>query len=383
MRVLQIIARGIASSMTFVLSKPSGSASVPTHTEHSDTGRLAVENDDPDYKERRAVAGHIACLMLEDEWVEIGDQVAEWEAVLDSTPGGMRFHEIAVDTALSGLQSLIDEAPHGSLDDLKEAELELGCFVDTWERSPDNYVLALLAARAHLLLGLAYRADHWPDDCQRDAWRRMARHYVAAGEILNDYDARALMSPLMAEAKYMQALGSPGQSHMLPELFDNWISLDPSNPAIYAAHAVWLSDPDKASDDKVLELADVAIERTSATLGLGGYALFFQPLIGVRGNARDLYDPDMLASSMLDLATMSATQAEVNRMADALAGEIRAIGENAPIALKDTLLMLIRNEMTVLYPRLWTISDDAIRAFVREAREALPKALLDDIGEAA
>ena len=375
MRVLQIIARGIASSMTFVLSKPAAPASMP---EEPDVSKLAVEHDDPDHKERRAVAGHIACLMLEDEWVEIGDQIATWEAELASTQGGLRFHEISVDVALSGLQSLIDEAPHNSLSDLEEAELELGCFVDTWERSSESHVLALLAARAHLLLGLAYRADHWPEDCQKEAWRRMASHYVSAGEILNNFDARALMSPLLAEAKYMQALGSPGHAHMLPELFENWIILDPSNPAIYAAHAVWLSDPEKATDEEIEALADAAIERTSATLGLGGYALFFQPLIGARENARELYDPDILATSMLDLATMSATQAEVNRMADALAGEIRAIGTDAPLALKDTLLMLIRNEMTVLYPRLWTISDEAIRSFVREAREVLPTGLMDE-----
>ncbi len=380
MRVLQIIARGIASSMTFVLSKPS-TAVEPT--EDSEMSKLAVEHDDPDRQEHRAVAGHIACLMLEDEWVEIGDQVATWEAELASTQGGMRFHEIAVDVALSGLQSLIDKAPHLHLSDLEEAELELGCFVDTWERSPESHVLALLAARAHILLGLAYRADHWPEECQKEAWRRMARHYVDAGEILTNFDARALMSPLLAEAKYMQALGSPGQAHMMPELFDNWIMLDPSNPAIYAAHAVWLADPDKAQDAEIETLAEAAIERTSATLGLGGYALFFQPLIGTRANARELYDPDILASAVLDLATMSATQAEVNRMADALAGEIRAIGSEAPLALKDTLLMLIRNEMTVLYPRLWTISDEAIRVFVREARDALPAGLLDDLGKAA
>ena len=380
MRVLQIIARGIASSMTFVLSKPS-TAVEPT--EDSEMSKLAVEHDDPDRQEHRAVAGHIACLMLEDEWVEIGDQVATWEAELASTQGGMRFHEIAVDVALSGLQSLIDKAPHLHLSDLEEAELELGCFVDTWERSPESHVLALLAARAHILLGLAYRADHWPEECQKEAWRRMARHYVDAGEILTNFDARALMSPLLAEAKYMQALGSPGQAHMMPELFDNWIMLDPSNPAIYAAHAVWLADPDKAPDAEIETLAEAAIERTSATLGLGGYALFFQPLIGTRANARELYDPDILASAVLDLATMSATQAEVNRMADALAGEIRAIGSEAPLALKDTLLMLIRNEMTVLYPRLWTISDEAIRVFVREARDALPAGLLDDLGKAA
>lgn len=370
MRVLQIIARGLASSLTFVLSKPVAPAKAQ---EDQGLSRLAVEQNDPDRAERRAVAGHVAGLMLEDEWVEIGEQIAKWEADLASTPGGLRFHEIGAEVALSGLQSLIDEAPHNDLDDLVDAEAELGCFIETYENSQDNHVLAVLAARAHILVGLAYRADHWPDECQKEAWRRMARHYVSAGDILSNYDARALMSPLVAEAQYMQGLGSPGQSHRMPELFEAWITLDPSNSAIYAAHAAWLTNAENASDDEILALADTAMDRTVATLGVGGYALFFQPLIELRDSARDLYDPELYASAMLDLATMSATQAEVNRVADALAGEIRAIGADlAPTALKDTLFQLIRHEMKVLYPALWTISDDAIRGVIREACDALP-----------
>ncbi|MEM6385254.1 MAG: hypothetical protein AAF718_03355 [Pseudomonadota bacterium] len=371
MRVLHIIARGLASSVTFVLSKPASRGEAPFV--EPEIPKLAIEHDDPDRGERREVASLIADLMLQDEWVEIGDQIAAWEAQLASTQGGLRFHEIGVEVALSGLQSLIDEAPHTSLSDLTDAEAELGCFMETYENAPDNHVLALLAARAHLVLGLAYRADHWPEECHKDAWRRMAHHYVAAGEILEPYDARALMSPLMAEAQYMQGLGSPGQSHRMQELFDAWIVLDPSNPAIYAAHAVWLASPENASDVEIEAMADDAIDRTSAILGMGGYALFFHPLVSRRENGRELYDPELFASAILDLATHSATQSEVNRMADALAGEIRSIGPDiAPVALKDTLFMLIRNEMKVLYPALWTFSDEAIRGFIREACDALP-----------
>ena len=150
MRVLQMISRGIRSSLTFVSAKPPKPAA---RTGEQTATRLSIQNDDPDHRERRSVGSHIACLMLEDEWVEIGDQIATWEAELASTQGGMRFHEIAVDVALSGLQSLIDEAPHKDLSDLEEAELELGCFVDTWERSPESHVLG----RSHPTCGGARR----------------------------------------------------------------------------------------------------------------------------------------------------------------------------------------------------------------------------------
>lgn len=381
MRVLQMISRGIEASMTFVLAKPRRAAKPQTVAPAPPS--LMFETDDPDTRERRAVSGYIAELMVADEWVEIAECIAEWEYELASTPGGLRYHEVAVEVALSGLQSAIDDAPRRDLSDLAAAETELGHFLSARERSPDSHILALLAARAHLLVGLAARADHWPHASRREAYRRMARHFVEAGEILSGYDARALMSPLVAEAKYMQALGSPGGAHRLPELFEEWISLDPSNPGIYAAHAVWLSEEGNADAGEICRLAEEALTRTEDTLGMGGYALFFQPLLGFREDARVVYDPDLFAAGMLDLATMEATQAEVNRTADALAGEIRAAGADAPLALKDTLLLLVQSELRVLYPRLWTISEDAIRSIVDEAKEVVPSIDLGDISRAA
>lgn len=333
---------------------------------------LPVERDDPDDIARGVVARHIARLMLADEWMAIADQIADWEAELAATPGGQRFHDIGVQIALSGLETLIDEAPRDTLADLEPAEAELGHFLDTHRRSPGDHVLALLAARAHLMVGLACRADHWPGPFRREAWRRMAGHFVAAGEILDEFDALAAMSPLLAEARYLQAQGTPGGGQRLPELFDEWIALDPSNPAIYARHADWLADADLVADAAILSEADRALERTEETLGFGGYALFFLPLLDMRPGARDLVDAELLAAAILDLATGPADQAEVNWAAGTLAGEIGAAGARAAPALRETLYLLIRTRMRVVHPRLWPIPEDAVLALVAAAEAALP-----------
>ena len=280
---------------------------------------------------------------------------------------------MAADTALSGLQSLIDAAELKSLDELDEAEAEVGHFIDTYQRHPDCHVLATLAARAHLVLGNACRADHWPPELEREAWRRMARHFLKAGEILKDYDPLAYMSPLLAEAHYLQAIGTPGGAHRLPELFETWISLDPSNPLVYETHAHHLADPDTYSDETILTEAERALERTEDTLGTGGYALFFLPLLELREGARDLLDADLFASAMLDLASMEASQAEVNQTANALAAEMRAT-EIASPALNDTLYLMIRWHLNVIYPRLWTMPLDAVQSLVQTAALAVPDA---------
>lgn len=332
---------------------------------------LPVEREDPDLIERVAVSRHIADLMLADEWTQLGDDIADWETGLAMAPGGARYHDVASDTALSGLRSLIDALPNTELSDLDEAEAEVGHFIDTYERQPDNHVLAALAARAHLMVGEACRADLWPEDLERDAWRRMARHFLEAGEILKNYDALAYMSPLLAEAHYRQALGSPGGAHRLDDLFKNWIDLDPSNPLIYEVRADSLADADVYSDDLILAQADEALERTEDTLGTGGYALFFMPLLERREGARDLLDADLFSGAMLDLASTEATQAEVNQTANALASELRVSG-SANSAMNDTLLVLIRWHLDVIYPRLWSMPENTIQTLVRDAAEAVP-----------
>lgn len=332
---------------------------------------LPVEREDPDLIERVAVSRHIADLMLADEWTQLGDDIADWETRLAMAPGGARYHDVASDTALSGLRSLIDALPNTDLSDLDEAEAEVGHFIDTHERQSDNHVLAALAARAHLMVGEACRADLWPEELERDAWRRMARHFLEAGEILKNYDALAYMSPLLAEAHYRQALGSPGGAHRLDELFKNWIDLDPSNPLIYEVRADSLADPEVYSDDMILAQADEALERTEDTLGTGGYALFFLPLLERREGARELLDPDLFSGAMLDLASTEATQAEVNQTANALASELRVSG-GTNSAMNDTLLVLIRWHLDVIYPRLWSVPENTIQTLVRDAAEAVP-----------
>ena len=104
------------------------------------------------------------------------------------------------------MQELIDACPHNDFDDMKDAETELSHFVSTHRGTPGHHVLACLAAHAHVIVGNAYRADFWPKDQRREAYRRMARHYLAAGEILEPFEPLAYMSPLLAEAKYLQIL---------------------------------------------------------------------------------------------------------------------------------------------------------------------------------
>lgn len=373
MRILQMFARGLSASLTFALPKAATARDASTEASASRTAATRTfDPSDPDDAEYRIIARHIAELMLADEWIEIADTIAKWESTLAQTPGGLRFHEIGIEVALSGLQSLIDGASHDTLGDLEHAEYELTCFYQTHVSAPENHVLAVLAARAYILMGEACRADHWPDQLRTAAYRRMARNYVDASDILDGFDSRALMSPLVAEAQYLTSRGAPAGGHQVPELFDRWILLDPANPRIYDTHAEWLADPDNASEETIQSLAEEALARTEETLGFAGYALFFRPLLALTEDGRKFYDPELYASGFHDLGTLSASQADANRAADALAEEIENCGSDATATFRDTLMMLLGNEIRVFYPRLWTRPEDEIRGLLDEAATIFP-----------
>jgi hypothetical protein len=348
-----------------------------TRTTAISTGEtdLPVEHEDPDLRESVALSHRIADLMIAEEWFEIADLISDWEATLTATPGGFRYHEIAVKTCLSGLQGLLDDAPRNSLADLDDALTEVAHFVDTHRQSPDNHVLAVLAARAHMKVGEACAADDWPEGERKGAWRKMAQHFIAAGEIIKDFDALALMSPLLAEAHYLQALGSPKVEERLESLFEQWIDLDPSNPRIYATHIDALVAQDLISSEDVLREAEQAMLRTESSIGLGGYAVFFMPLLSEYDTARDHLDPELYAAALMDLASASATQAEINNSAAALLTEVESSDEATAAACRETLMVMIRQHLQVIYPRLWPISVEEIQELVAEAALVAPDIL--------
>lgn len=333
---------------------------------------LPVEGDDPDHRECVAVSLLVADLMIADEWAEIAEKISNWEANLTASPGGVRYHEIAVRTCLSGLQGLIDDAPRSTLSDLDDARTEVGHFMDTHRQTPENHIFALLAARAHMILGEAFAGADWPADQRRAAWRRMAQHFIAAGEILEPFDAMSFMSPLLAESHYLHALGSPGGEDKLEDLFDVWIDLDPSNSNIYNVHVAAMVAHDRITGDDIIREADLAMQRTESTLGFGGYALFFMPLLTEYDSARDLLDPELYAAALMDLASNSATQAEINLATAALLTEIESSDEDISAAYRDTLILMIRQHLKVIYPRLWPISVQEIQNLVSEAAHVAP-----------
>lgn len=321
---------------------------------------IPVVDNDPDLAARAAVLGRICELVAEDDWRGVAGQIAYWEGGLEATPGGRRYHDIALEGCLLGLHALLDEASADDLADLAPAEAEIARFGVRHEANPNDHILAALAARAHIAVGERCRSEYWPDGLKRAAWRRMAQHFIAADRILRNFEPLAFMSPVLGEAAYLVAEGMPDGDKRLRPAFEDWIDLDPSSPAIYARHALNLTPDRFGSIAELLEEADRAEDRTSETLGAGGYALFVLPLI--EEGYGDHFSADRLATGLKDLAQLSGTQAEVNWAAATIASELdRREGEDAA-PFRAAFDAIATGTLGVIYPRLWNEPLEAIRS---------------------
>ncbi len=330
---------------------------------------IPVVRNDPDLVAHAAVANRVSDLFARCEWEQLSHEIAVWERRLDATPGGTRHHDIAIETCLMPLQSCIDEAPRDTLDDLADAEDMVADYVARHTDAEEDTVHAVLAACAHMLIADNCRAEFWPEAERARAYRHLAHHYLKANAILARFDPVKLMSPLLASAYYELALGMPDGQARLEPAFEDWIDLDPSNPAIYNVHMAQLFAEGPIKLPVLKREADRAALRTEETLGQGGYALCVLAALAECPELRDHIDDERLGSGLIDLARLSGTQADVNWAAATLAREAGIGSEARKAQMQNAFDTLVRRHLGVIYPRLWQLPLYAIRALLADTFE--------------
>jgi|GEM_PF-1744010 len=365
---------GIAFSLTLLGALTMGSLRSFRHAALADRAKsistsdlprellIPVVRNDPDLVSHAAVANRVSDLFARCEWAQLSREISVWERRLDATPGGTRHHDIAIETCLLPLQTCLDEAARDTLDDLDEANEIIADYVARHTEAPSDSVHAVLAACAHMLVADNCRAEFWPDSERSRAWRRMAQHYLKAEAILAPFNPVARMSPLLASAYYELALGMPDGGARLKPAFEDWIDLDPSNPAIYAIHMPQLFGDGPINLRTFNEQAEYAEARTRETLGQGGFALCVLPALSECPELRAHVDADRLAAGLMDLARLSGTQADVNLAATTLVKEVELASGGDREIYQNAFDTLVRRHLGVIYPRLWHIPLDQIRA---------------------
>lgn len=329
--------------------------------------RMAVNSGDPDAEARAEVLTTVARAIARDNWSALGKEISQWEEGLRMTPSGKRFHEIAAEACLAPLQETLDRMERNELSALDPARLLVRGFEQRHRADPGNPALAAIAARASLILAENCHADFWPEHLRSAAWRRHAFHTLQAETILGRFDAVSYMSPLLAEASWKLALGMPDGDRRIDAAFQDWIDLDPSNPAIYEAHMPLLLLEGVGSPEAVLEEAERAEARTADTLGRGGYALAMLPLMGDSEQAvRSLIDDERMANAMEDLSSHSATQAEVNWIAGRLLSEAETCRGIRAKAFSRAFERVVQRHLVELFPFAWGRDLPEIRAALAE-----------------
>ncbi|MBD3677360.1 MAG: hypothetical protein HUJ27_03050 [Rhodobacteraceae bacterium] len=312
--------------------------------------------------------------MAEDRWEELAEMYRDAEQSLEKTPQGSRHYQIVLNVALHEVRGAIagqtGAHPADMLERLEGVHLA----------HPENYALALFAARGHLDLGWAYRGSGCADDVSEAAWKRMMEHYERATEILDGFDAEELRSPGIAAAIHVIARQAPDNT-MLKRVYEVWHALDPANVDIYQQHAFHLLPRWGGTYEEVELAARRAAATTNDMMGMGAYALFYGEALSEEPGLMEVADPalfreavnDYLASKpdhvVVNTQLKRATEMMTSAYMDA---ELEALAQPWRMMARDLCRDIIQKHLHAVVHEIWNgDASDALYAVAAVFREEI------------
>jgi hypothetical protein len=295
------------------------------------------------------------------DWDRIAARLGEWDQSRRALATGHRATPMAIEACLAPLERALD-VEHETGVALSSARLEdyLRDYEMILETMPDNPMLALICAEAHMKYGWDAMFPGGSNEMSFKGWKRAQPHYQRAAQLLDPLDARSLNSPAIARAQYYISLGSEDGDTRAQKAALIWEELDPGDTALFLDHGYHLSPAWFGDYAELDRAARAAAERRKDEFGKGAYALmYFRPMF-CDGDAWKSFDIELIIESALDLARSSGSQWWVNHVAswlwdNSLKGPFAYRGNFAA-----AFAPLCREDLYELAPALWRDSANLV-----------------------
>ncbi len=289
----------------------------------------------------------------QDAWATLGDRIRTADAGRVTTPGGVPEAEILAEGARADLITAANRAVKAG-DELSAVSImnDMQLVLDETEH---DHGVAYVVAMAHIDIGWAWRGEGWRQDIPAAHRAAFFRHFKSAGDLIDQYDAFELDSPMLAAvrcallsaetrprtrasddyedlidlapgvAKYMRALGN----HMLPRWFGSYQRLDHE--------------------------ARRTMERTSDIWGTGGYTWTYLDALSVDDEAFALLDADLFCTGLRDILARQTDQHSVNVLAAYTGSALEPAGVNleARARIADCFDWIVSEHLREVHPRVW------------------------------
>ncbi len=299
-------------------------------------------------------------LARQDRWDELAAEVHKADSARQATEGGMPIADLLLfgaraDVVLAVEHALFDGTPPKDapilegIAALEEVRLEF----------PEEPMIALLVALAHIDMGWAWRGKGWDATVPRANRAKFVAHFERASQLLEPLCGVVRNSPILAAARCALLAGVANPRLRIADDYEDLIDLDPTNHRHMRAMGNHLL-PRWYGSYAQLELeARRTASRTSDIWGHGGYTWVCFDAIALDEHACAIIDPEFFIDGLRDIVKARPDQAMINLLTAyctvTLPQGLGLSAESDQIRLPiiDCADWLIRDHLTEVHPLIW------------------------------
>ncbi|MEP2889105.1 hypothetical protein [Tateyamaria sp.] len=312
-----------------------------------------------------------------EDWERLTKEIFEADAQRLKTPGGMPIAELL---AFGARADVVGAAEHALIGGRPDRDAPMMAGIEAMEsilaENPDNPALACVVALTHIDLGWAWRGTGWDIEVPSTNREAFAAHFDRATNIMAEFDAAALESPLLASTQCALLAGRSSTPRQVARQFETWIDLDPKNPRSYRAFGVQLLPRWNGSLQQLELQARRAAGRTHDVWGAGAYTWVMFDAISHDPDACAQIDLEFFLDGLHDILHNSSDQHTVNLLLAYCANTMGATqtGDDETDYVRMQIAAaadwIVRDYLSELHPLLWA---HAARGFDNALRIRCPE----------
>lgn len=251
-------------------------------------------------------------LVRQEDWSKLGQEIRQFDEMRATTSGGSPISEILTLGARYDVVRPLEVAlrfrePEPSTEGIAE-------FHEVMREHPNDHGVAAILAYTHIDAGWAcYNA--MPSENHASYLKVFQEHFAIAQEVLNNFNAQALSSPLLAAAQCATLPGLKNADLRVVEDYNELIELDPTTPLHFRNFGRHLL-PQFLGDYATLETEAVKMrDKMRDIWGTGAYAWMYMDALTEDQNAFQMMDVDAFLHAILEIFERRPDQFTANEIA--------------------------------------------------------------------
>ena len=292
-------------------------------------------------------------LARQDAWVTLGERIREADAARALTPGGVPEAEILAEGARADAITAAIRAVRAG-DDLAAMSIMNDMHL-VLEETEDDHGVAYVIAMAHIDIGWAWRGEGWQQDIPAAHRAAFFRHFKAASDLIDRFDALELDSPMLASVRCALLAAETRPRARVCDDYEDLIDLAPEMAKSMRALGNHMLPRWFGSYERLEHEARRTMARTSDIWRSGGYSWTYLDAMMVDPEAFALIDADLFCQGLRDILNHQNDQHTVNMLAAYTGTALDPNGVNrvARSRIADCFDWIVTDYLREVHPRVW------------------------------